>query len=448
MNLVLQVFNTMGSGQNPVLGNNRRTAEKRIVLVDSSHPRESVRERFLPAYNSTTNFFTRGVFNAAMGVLVRIWRGTNRSDGPEPRIQQFQRHQNENIDHCKMENNDCVALVVALRYLQCRITGNVIDLGHLLDDNISDKCRQYLEEMAIKKEYKILAQNICTIRPQIGETSVALTLEYKINSSSPTITSEVIHVSPGGKIVDVEALDLKLEDTEQVKSWILSGTNLTPFDLFAVVVPFAVADANVDLEFHESVLDDNAEAYGFQGKAAILSAKQDFLGPQKGKGQAYKLGDFKLDEKEELMVSFRFQCLLPGQEAHGTEFVTLSGEKKVLKSKTSVDRTNYGVQKSYKREESDQTGGNVEDQHDRIGGSLRRSIQEIGLLSFGHFNIVNCGLGLFCFRVEKLGKGQGPRGGHHTSRNELGSVNAKTDIRRKNRSGDSGKATCHYRMNL
>lgn len=126
-------------------------------------------------------------------------------------------------------------------------------------------------------------------------------------------------------------MDLKLENMEQVKNWTLPDSNLTPFDLFSVVVPFAVADANVDLGYHESVLDDDAEAYGSKGKAEIISAKETFLGPQKGKGQAYKLGDFKLEGNGELMVSFRYQCLLPGQEAHGTEFVTLNGEKKITK---------------------------------------------------------------------------------------------------------------------
>eukprot|EP00095_Tigriopus_kingsejongensis_P009511 maker-scaffold624_size122968-snap-gene-0.15 protein:Tk09511 transcript:maker-scaffold624_size122968-snap-gene-0.15-mRNA-1 annotation:"hypothetical protein THAOC_23143" len=230
-----------------------------------------------------------------------------------------------------MEGKECVALQAVLEYLKIRIGGDVEALAKILHKEISPKCREYLERATRTTEYQVIAQNVSTVRPQLGEKSVAVTLEYRVSRDSPDIGSEVIDIDEDGQIIDVEALDLKPEDLSRAQKLTVGRTKLTPFDLFNVIIPFALADAKVDMDFHEPHLDEDVEAYGLGGKVDVLKAKDVFLSPQKGQGPAYKFGDFKVDDLEEPQVSFRYECLIPSKEGSGTEIMTMNEAKKIVK---------------------------------------------------------------------------------------------------------------------
>lgn len=144
--------------------------------------------------------------------------------------------------------------------------------------------------------------------------------EYEESLLVDKVSGKITKAVIGGQKVPVEAIEVP-----KVKG-------LTSLDLLSTVMPFAIADALCDVDYHRCHMADEIEAFGQKGADNVEKFKTDWLGEQKKLGlPAYKLEDPFEAHLDSLEVTLGFECIIKGREGKGTDYVYVNGNKLLTK---------------------------------------------------------------------------------------------------------------------
>ena len=165
----------------------------------------------------------------------------------------------------------------------------------------------------------------------------------KVNENPPEIElkcgkafQETLYcdVSLGNIIINKVELEVEhlVDDVDKDVEAVKRISGLSNFDMLDIVVPYAIADALCDLEYHPKFHAEDIEAFGQKGAKNVEAFKQKWLGPSQEHGlTAYRLGSPFRTCLEESKVTFDFECVVKGNEGFGTEFVYVTGDRKISK---------------------------------------------------------------------------------------------------------------------
>lgn len=113
---------------------------------------------------------------------------------------------------------------------------------------------------------------------------------------------------------------------------IVTNQELTSLDLLNAVVPFTIADATCDLDYHRAHMSENIEAFGQKGADNVKA----FINSELKKYHEKELAAYKLEEPFEtdltqLKVTLGFECIVEGREGKGTDYVYVDSKKLLTK---------------------------------------------------------------------------------------------------------------------